>query len=318
MVVIISIIFTVLLVLSLLFLKKVSVPPKHLQHLKGGNFFVLLYGLLFSNLPGPYLQRLGRQKYGKIVRQFFGFWVVIIHDDEEAAKTVLKNHELFEKFQGENVQSESARHFFGLNIVSENGENWQRLRRICNPAFHWEYLRSFVDRFYGSSNKVFEYIEQNNVLKTSPKIKHLLSAEELKNEGTKYTTVEVVPLMQKLTLDVLGDCAFSQNFGSFDEKEGEYVTLYNRILKNLFFPLNLLFRNYDKLPLPSNRQLKSDINQFESLLKGVIQKRREEINSNSSSVVERDPDLLDMMIQNEGGMTDAELSHNMNIFFLAG
>jgi cytochrome P450 len=162
----------------------------------------------------------------------------------------------------------------GRLVQVTNGDKWKRQRRICAPAFHWQTVQGFVDQIGRSSNALLDLIQSNGGLSTDSVCNKLLSPDDLKAEGVTHTTVDVVRFMQKFTLDVLGKCVFSFDFGVLQREEGEYVRLYNSIIRDLFQPLRFIVPMFDKLPIDINERLDSNISRFIDILQSVIEERR--------------------------------------------
>lgn len=75
----------------------------------------------------------------------------------------------------------NGRYLAGQNILMSNGQRWKSHRMIANPAFH----RAMPVRLFGKmTENLFEKIEQGG------------------------SQVEVTNLMQRLTLDVIGNAGF--------------------------------------------------------------------------------------------------------------
>eukprot|EP00005_Dracoamoeba_jomungandri_P005089 CAMPEP_0174258244 /NCGR_PEP_ID=MMETSP0439-20130205/7277_1 /TAXON_ID=0 /ORGANISM="Stereomyxa ramosa, Strain Chinc5" /LENGTH=446 /DNA_ID=CAMNT_0015341685 /DNA_START=46 /DNA_END=1383 /DNA_ORIENTATION=+ len=245
-----------------------------------------------------------------------GRWTVVF-SSVEAAKKICTETETFPKYNDPTAQTKSSQYMFGTNIVNLNGEQWSELHHIFKPAFHWEYLKLFCEGFARSANMALDWIQENNHLQISHNnnLKKLWSAEEEKKEGF---IVDVVPLMQRLTLDVLGKTTFSFDFGTLapakDAPNYNYTTLYNDILSHIFSPLRIFFHFIDYLPTKANKQLFANMATFSKLLTDVVEARRKE--KEKGITTDRVPDLLDHVVH--ANLTDLQLRHNMNIFFLAG
>lgn len=79
----------------------------------------------------------------------------------------------------------NGRYLSGRNILMENGQHWKSQRMIANPAFR----RAMPVKLFGKlSVDLFNMIEQNG------------------------SQVEVTDLMQRLTLDVIGNAGFGKQY----------------------------------------------------------------------------------------------------------
>jgi cytochrome P450 len=106
----------------------------------------------------------------------------------------------------------------------------------------------------------------------------------------------MLSFIDRLTLDALGDLGFKFNFNAIAEPDGEYVTLYNRIMADGMKAIYAVFPVLDKLP---HRQgLLSDIEKFRGMLTTMIEKRRAEVKELKAKG-KQPHDILGMMLMEQ-------------------
>ncbi|CAG8841460.1 19386_t:CDS:2, partial [Racocetra persica] len=155
---------------------------------------------------------------------------------------------------------------------------WKRQRRICNLAFKALPIHLFVETG----------------------LKLMNNLEQIDNKP-----IEVVDLMHRFTLDVLGKTVFDFDFNNLGDPTNAYVTAYDDVqeeLKNVIFTLLPL----DRIPYFRNKRLKK-IERLEKLFDEMIEKKHKSIAAGRSS-----GDLLELMInacndQDNPSLTDIEL-----------
>ncbi|CAG8563938.1 322_t:CDS:10, partial [Scutellospora calospora] len=193
---------------------------------------------------------------------FRGKWMVMI-SDPTIAKNLLLQPETNPKLLFDEFMSDSAvaRHF-GVNVVHSNGDIWKRHRRVCNPAFKTLPIHLFVE--------------------TGLKLMDIL--EKIDNKP-----VEIVNIMQRFTLDVLGKVSFNFDFNNLEDPNNVYVTAYNesqKIFKNQWlriFPI-------DRIP-GINQLVFRKVNRLTNLFEDIIKEKRKHLAAGQSN-----GDLLELMI----------------------
>ncbi|KAI8063424.1 cytochrome P450 [Gilbertella persicaria] len=190
----------------------------------------------------------------------------------------------------------------GPNLVFLNGPHWKSQRKVANPAFH----RSMPVNLFGQLTlKLFDVIEK---------------------DGPK---VDFSDLMQRWTLDAIGQAGFGFNFNALGDKDNDWVKTYNTINEGSTSILYGVFPGLDNrnsffLP-PRRRTIHRELDRFLGMIDQVILKKREQVakgNLQNDALQENEKDLLTLMIESEqrgeGVLSDEELKSNVCIFFLAG
>lgn len=182
----------------------------------------------------------------------------------------------------------------GTSLIVQNGAKWKEQRRAMDPSFQYKKIRTLVPLFARCVSNLIQ-----------------------KWERQKQQPLKVEEDLTRMTLDAMGLGLFSYNFGAVEEVAecGTYLNHYHNIIGAVFRPLAFLFPVVAKLPTSYNIALEKSIQDFQAFLVHVIQTHKE-----GKPVGAIDVDLLDHIIamDQEGKLTDEEISHNLFLFFLAG
>ncbi|XP_021848477.2 cytochrome P450 CYP72A219 [Spinacia oleracea] len=192
-------------------------------------------------------------------------------------------------------------------VVSYEGEKWAKHRKLINPAFHVEKLKLMLPAFRDSCEEIINKWE-------------MVVAERGSGE------LDVYPDIVQLSADVISRAAFSSSYEEGQRifellKEQTKVALL--IVKSVYFP-GLRF-----IPTPRNRRFKKIEDQIRSLLRAIINKRKEEIDAG----VAVKADLLGILMgsnskeiqqaadnnkKQQDGMSLEEVIDECKLFYLAG
>lgn len=180
-----------------------------------------------------------------------------------------------------------ARKLLGEGLLTSEGEHHLRQRRMIQPAFH--------------RLKIAEY--------SRPMVEYAESMSEKWRDGEVY---EIDAEMMHLTLRIVAQTLFSANV----EDEADEIGAAMTSIVNLFNYLLLPFSEWlEKIPLPQTRRFKKARGLLNSVIFGIIEKRR-----NSG---EEKGDLLSMFLaaQDEAdgtGMSNEQIRDEVMTLFLAG
>ncbi|KAI9479545.1 cytochrome P450 [Zychaea mexicana] len=201
-------------------------------------------------------------------------WCVHITRPEAAKKFLLKT-ELFRKKDLKRLQHERkgtliSKLALGPNVLFLNGKEWKHHRMIANPAFH----RSMPIELFGHLvERLFK------VMDASP------------------DPVDFHDMMERWTLEAIGLAGFGFEFNSLEDKDNEWVTLYNDSINGTRDPMFALFRKLDtwfRLLFPKRKRLHGEMDKFLNMMHGA------------GKEIEK------------AALTDEELRSNLCIFFVAG
>ncbi|KAG7093241.1 hypothetical protein E1B28_006927 [Marasmius oreades] len=90
---------------------------------------------------------------------------------------------------------------FGRGVLWVKGEDHKRHRRVLSPAFSMDHMRQFLPLFQSHVNYLSE--KWDNAL-----------------QG-KSQTIDVIPWLHKMTLDIVGESAFNYHFDALEGKPNE-------------------------------------------------------------------------------------------------
>ncbi|OZJ04261.1 hypothetical protein BZG36_02470 [Bifiguratus adelaidae] len=228
-----------------------------------------------------------------------GMWIlqssILIQNDSQAffPKTALAKRpdgELFYKFAGRK------------NIVNSNGDEWKKHRKPANPAFHKSMPISLFERL----TKVF-----------------------FKHAALQNNHVNLNELMQRFTLDAIGNGAFDFDFQAMENPEGLELQAYNKVMHTIFSPINSIFPWLDTFLFKvskGRREMHKQAALLNNLMQRMITKKKQTIQAaHIASVDDEEKDLLMMMLEANQEevdpskrLTDADLRNDLVVFFVAG
>jgi cytochrome P450 len=146
------------------------------------------------------------------------------------------------------------------------------------------------------------------------------------SESVQWVKINTVGTdLQRLTLDILGQCVYGQNFDSLGGNISGVIQAYNNCMDHIFEPVRLVLPNYDYLPIASNRKLAVNTKEFDLYCWKIIEqglKDWEDKNNNPEREAESEEritekgSLITMMIKH--GLTGHEMRDHVGMFFLAG
>ncbi|KAI8143288.1 cytochrome P450 [Fennellomyces sp. T-0311] len=284
---------------------KLTKPPRNLRHLPQASYWGYIKGILTKKPTDEMCHDLilptaQKSEQGLYTMWNKDGWVVHITRPESAKKFLLKTNIFIKANRDHDIKGTLLhRYVFGPNIVFLNGSAWKHQRMIANPAFH----RSMpIDLFGNLGVKLFNVMDAQ--------------------EGP----IDFHDMMERWTLDAIGKAGFGFDFRGLEDKNSEWVTLYNEINNAMHKPMYILFPILDttlRFLVPGREKKHQKLTKFLDMLSDVIKHKREVLKENKSSgIKDREKDLLTLMLEagTEGGepLTDEELMSNICIFFVAG
>ncbi|KAJ1677971.1 hypothetical protein EV182_005054, partial [Spiromyces aspiralis] len=178
-------IITGISVVGLSFLAWSLRPPPEIRKIPSISFFKFMWYLvcqktreeIHNDLMAPLLRN-----HNAVKVWYLGAWIVLF-SEPEAAKAIFLDTATFQKYNiGERMKGTIDYDFFGNSFLFKNGDEWRKQRQIVNPAFH----RSWSTESIGIVIRdLVDYLDQG-----------------------KGKPVEIVTLMHRAALDVLGRIAF--------------------------------------------------------------------------------------------------------------
>ncbi|KAF8696978.1 hypothetical protein HU200_036624 [Digitaria exilis] len=191
----------------------------------------------------------------------------------------------------------------GDGVASHEGEKWVKHRRILNPAFHLEKLKRMLPAFSACCEEL--------VSRWSESLGSDASLE-----------LDVWPELQNLTGDVISRTAFSSSYHEgrrIFQLQAEQAELVMTNIQKIMIP------GYMSLPTRSNRKMRKNNKEVESILRDIIGKRIQAMKQGESTK----DDLLGLLLesnmreteengQSSTGMTIADVIEECKVFYFAG
>ncbi|GBB96425.1 hypothetical protein RclHR1_02750017 [Rhizophagus clarus] len=235
---------------------------------------------------GIYKARLGPHDYYTIISADF------------ARKLLTESEDVVPKYE---FNSElPVLKFYGTGIVFSNGEQWRTHRKLSNPAFN----RALSPNIIGDVVlDAFRYLRKEI-----------------------HEPVNIYELLQRITIEVLGQLAFGYSFGTLKSKElPDIVRKYKTILNHVeSYPL-YVFPFLNKLPTKKNRIFNASVKDFDKFIFEIIDlkrielaKRRKLNEKKKSNNEELLISMLEASEQENINIGTKDLRDNMINFFSAG
>lgn len=223
--------------------------------------------------------------YGPVVRLRAPGWRIFLLTRPEHVQQVLQdNADNYVRGRDYQVIAE----LMGKNLVTTDGAPWRRLRRIVQPAFRKQHLDAMAGVIVG------------------------LTAEML-DSWQGRGSIDAAAEMQRITLRVIGELAFSTDLADRSTGVGQAVdTLLHHINDSFFTPVRI--PTY--VPTPANMRFNKARAVFDELIYGLIERRKQ-------AGAEQARDLLGLLLaardEDTGeGLSDEEIRNELLAFLIAG
>eukprot|EP01127_Copromyxa_protea_P014139 TRINITY_DN3897_c0_g1_i5.p1 TRINITY_DN3897_c0_g1~~TRINITY_DN3897_c0_g1_i5.p1 ORF type:complete len:402 (-),score=66.58 TRINITY_DN3897_c0_g1_i5:622-1827(-) len=172
-----------------------------------------------------------------------------------------------------------------LALAPDRG-NGRKLRRVMNPAFKYAKLNSLIPTFVSKTEEMLEIWES-----------------ESRRLG-ESSRLDLSTHFKNITFDIIGKTAFGYDFRCLQQETTERNNL------ETFFR-GIMVR--DRSP-EAREKLNNASKESEKLVSSIITNRKNDMSERFEK------DLLDHILAADDRceLTEAEIMHNMNLFFLAG
>jgi len=193
-----------------------------------------------------------------------------------------------------------TRCFFSIvnkSVLVVDGEDWKAQRQVMGPAFHFDHLKGLMPYFVRVGDKLIDC---------------------LRAESEKSGRVEVAPWFSRATMDAIGLGGFGFDFQALSLGEKSTQTkAYDELMKEGQNPLRQM-PLLNRLPIEWNKKFRRIIDEYMGFLREIIAAKRANPCTEAGKM-----DILDLLVQavdDHSGrqLTDTELEHNVNVFFIAG
>jgi cytochrome P450 len=225
------------------------------------------------------------EKHGDVVGVALGpMHVTLLSHPDLVEDILVTRNKLWQK---DAYLQTTLRPVLGEGLLSSEGDFWRRQRRLAQPAFHRDRIAAYADIM----------------------VEHTARLAGLWRDGDVR---DVHKDMMRLTLEIVAQTLFGAQVGDHAEDVGESLEAVLSVVSN---PLELFVPFLKRLPTPSRRRFDRAVTKLDSIIYGVIEKRR---NSGAGET----NDLLSMLLHardDDGGrMSDKQLRDECMTLFLAG
>ncbi|KAH9896022.1 cytochrome P450 [Cubamyces lactineus] len=204
--------------------------------------------------------------------------------DTKALKQILMRDDVYQK--PPNVRSFMAQ-MLGNGTVLSEGDQHRRQKRIVNPAFGTLQIRAFTDIFF---SKAFQ-------------LRDIFSLEVARTRGT--AEVDMYEWAHRMTLDVIGEAAFSYSIGSLqiDPTPNELCDAFHLVSRSVtrmsIWPmLQFFFPILRMLPEEQSRRFANARRAMSQFAKQLIEdKRRELSQQDDKKSRDRRADFLTLVVE---------------------
>ncbi|KAK6157529.1 hypothetical protein DH2020_011777 [Rehmannia glutinosa] len=235
-------------------------------------------------------------KYGQNCFLWLGPYPVVLISDPENIREILS------KSYGLKPYNPLGK-MLARGLASYDTDKWAKHRRLINPTFELEKVKHMVPSFYMSCSEM------------------LSKWEKMVPSDQGPFELDVSTYLQTLTSDAISRTAFGSSYEEgrkiFDLQK-EQATLYMKSYLSLFIP------GWRFVPTKTNRRIKHNLKEVESLVLGIIDKRMKAIEAGDAN----SNDLLDILlesnlkeIQQKGskfGMSLEDVVEECKLFYIAG
>jgi len=232
----------------------------------------------------------------KCIQQLFLGWPIVVTWDADHFRDVSTNTEDYGKALG---FSKGFDDISRRSILFVEGQEWKDQKRLIHPAFQFTHIKNQIPKF-------------NDIAR-------LFTSQLGKIDGP----VEMMPWTSKATLDGLSMAGFGLDMGSLLDKNTEAYKLYRGAVGRFADPWAMM-PGIESLPIEYNRKWFENIRNYVKYLSDLVGEKRLKMLEEERAGQEReDKDILDLLISardedDSTGLTEEELIHNVNIFYLAG
>ncbi len=223
-----------------------------------------------------------RDEYGQIASYvLFGTDACMVADPESIREVLLENNDVYAKGD---VLIQSLGEAMGEGIPLIEGERWERQRDHIQPVFYRSRLDTYVPAMRTTAATIID-------------------------GWSDGTVVDVYDAMSRTTMGVLGRTLFG-----VDVADEPVIAEASKAILDRFDTSRFWSFLPDRIPTPTNRRYRREINQLRQFVEELAQQRR------NYAPDERGDDLLSILVGlvETGDLSWDELSDNMIAFLFAG
>nr|XP_027205552.1 cytochrome P450 4c3-like [Dermatophagoides pteronyssinus] len=244
----------------------------------------------------------------------FCFWrsivpMVVIFKADVAEKILSSNDIFIDK----DNQYDALKPWLNESLLIRTSNKWRSRRKLLTPAFHFNILEQFLPIMNEQANILAQVIQDHQ-----------------KKAGGNY--IDVVPLMESATLDIISETAMGVKIESQLGKNHDYIDAVARVLatslKRMLVPwlqCDIIYFNL----FAEGRKHRQDINLVHQFTMNVIKQRKIEIinrkkhktdlNSNEHKRRLAFMDLLiEQHLKDPNNFTELDIRAEVDLFMFAG
>lgn len=251
-----------IVVILLLVLKRLQDMPRKVQWMPGlpflGSLFQVVHGLRTFTLLDLYAK--WHRKFGLTFAYSVPGKLAVATIDPKNLEHVLKTN--FDKYAKGHVFAEPFTDLLGEGIFNADGEAWHRQRKTVS--------RMFTKRQF--ETHIWRVIEKNTA-----KVASILD----RTEGT----LDVFGLMNRFTLDTIGQIGFSKDIGSLADPSSPFLRSFDRAQQILMlrFWSNPAWKIMRWLGIGWERELKEHLKRLDVYARGIVQELRQKMEAGEDS-----------------------------------
>jgi cytochrome P450 len=188
-----------------------------------------------------------QRNYGDVVRFRGPLAVSLLSHPDHVDHVLHQNHR---NYRHPDFEIQKLKPTFRNGLVTSQGDFWRRQRRLAQPAFHRRRIAAFASVMTDTTAELLERWEP---------------------QAREGGVLDIRPVMQRLTLEILMRAMFSADWGAEAETVMEAVTIANEHTnRRLLAPVN----PPDWIPLPSTRRFLATREAVDALVYRLIAERR--------------------------------------------
>ncbi|GAA5876297.1 hypothetical protein JCM16303_007090 [Sporobolomyces ruberrimus] len=307
--------------------------------------------LLWGNMETIFAEQPGRshiqwnEEFGGAARYhgFLGNQRLVLFDSTALNHVLLSNCYEFPK--PEEVRGDLAM-ILGKGVLFAEGDDHRRQRRIMQPAFSPAHIRALGPVFFEHAYRLREI--WTNLVKTGADDEKAFASTESfeeykkKKQNQEEATLDIMPWLSRLTLDIIGVAGFGYHFDSLNRSTNKLATafagmfspsavakkprpsafLIQRIIG--FFIRALPILNIAKwIPNERIQRVRQGFATLESESRNIIESKQSEVEKDGLESVRGSKDLIALLLKSastdaKAKMSAEELRGQLTTFLLAG
>ncbi|GAA5837435.1 hypothetical protein JCM5353_007110 [Sporobolomyces roseus] len=306
--------------------------------------------LFWGNMQAIFADEPGRshirwsEEFGGAVRYhgFIGNQRLVLFDSTALNHVLLSN--CYEYPKPEEVRGDLAM-ILGRGVLFAEGDDHRRQRRIMQPAFSPSHIRALGPVFFEHAYKLRDI--WTNLVKTGADDQKAFATPEAFDEYRKKKpeeeiTIDIMPWLSRLTLDIIGVAGFGYHFDSLNRSENKLANAFSGMFSpsavskkpkpSAFFIQRIIGFLIRALPIlniakwiPNERiqRVRQGFATLESESRTIIESKQGEVEKDGLESVRGSKDLIALLLKSastdaKAKMTAEELRGQLTTFLLAG